>query len=61
MSGAHEDTPPIAVPIQMVTGKPHRLQAVKGKPRPPVVIVLEDGSKREPAAGEIEFEELGDG
>lgn len=53
-----EDTPPIAVPIQMVTGKAHRLQAVKGKPRPPVVIVLADGTTRTPTAGEIEFEEL---
>ncbi len=51
-----ETTPPIGVPLHLVTDRSHRITAVRGKPAPPVVINLPDGTSRPPKPGEIEFE-----
>lgn len=51
-----DPTPPIAVPVGLVAEKAHPIIYVKGKPKPVVVIKMEDGSTRPPFEGEIRYE-----
>ena len=52
--------PPDDVPCQRVelAKLPCRVMAVRGKPRPAVLILLPDGVLREPNPGEITYDEL---
>ena len=58
--GALMEEPSPDVPCQQIelAKLPHRVMAVKGKPRPRVLILLPDGTLREPNPGEITYDEL---